>query len=258
MAGLQAGRGVAEGKVPPQYRPSNLMSFSSDPAVIFCRFLRNLRNHLFPCPKIQLSRDQGYLISVKDPPISLAKAINSGNKCSPAFVNISNKYRFIEKDPKFIHEQAIAGDTEAQFLLGLVFYNDHDEQDLNLADHWIQRGAMGGNTHAMLFLAAKHLREAPESPVDGAIALQWVMKAAFAGNTMAQESLGEIYDRGLCYLPAPDHHEAFKWWRKAAIQGSEKAMKTLSDRYMKGKGVWKNYRASRIWFRRTLNQSLVD
>ena len=117
---------------------------------------------------------------------------------------------------------------------------------------------MGGNTHAMLFLAAKHLRNDPESSVDGAIAFEWVKKAALAGNFMAQETLGEIYDKGLCYLPAPDHHEAFRWWRAAAIQGSEKAMKTLSDRYMKGKGVWKNYRASRIWFKRTLDQSLVD
>ena len=258
MACLQAGRGVAEGKASHTYRPSNLMSLSSDPTAIFCRFLRNLRHHLFPCPKIQPSRDQGYLISVKEPPILLAKAINSGNKCSPAFVNISDKYRIIEKDSDFVRDQAVAGDAESQFLLGLIFYNDHDEQDLNLADHWIQRAAMGGNTHAMLFLAAKHFRDDPESSVDGAIALEWITKAALAGNTMAQETLGEIYDKGLCYLPEPDHYEAFKWWRKAAIQGSEKAMNTLSDRYMKGKGVWKNYRASRIWFRRTLNQSLVD
>lgn len=231
----------------------------SETSALVRRVARNMRNHLFPCPRIRPSKDQGYMIKMKEPPIMLARIIDSGNRCAPDLVNVRRSHRFLGKDPCFIEEHARAGDTEAQFVLGLILYHDHeDKEEYNTCEHWIQRAAMGGNTHAMLFLASNHLKDAPESPVDGAIAVEWVRRAAVAGNAMAQETLAEIYDKALCHLPSTDHHEAFRWWRKAAIQGSEKAMKTLSDRYMKGKGVWKNYRASRIWFRRTLDQSLVD
>lgn len=186
---------------------------------------------------------------IKDSPLALSGVICKGSRHAPDVVNLKKGHRFIGKSPSFIQEQAEAGDTDAQFFLGLAHYHTHnDERELNSSEFWIQKAALNGNPHAMLFLATLHLPKAAESDIDAKLALDWLTRAARTGNVMALEALAEIYDKALCQLPQPDYHESFQYWRKAAVHGSKKAMGILAIRYYVGKGVWRNRRAAMKWF----------
>jgi len=217
------------------------------------QFARNLRNHLLFAPRIRKAKGQENPVMIKDSPLALSGVICKGSRHAPDVVNLKKSHRFIGKAPTFIQEQAEAGDTDAQFFLGLAYYHTHnDEGELNSSEYWIQQAALNDNPHAMLFLATLHLPKAAESEIDANLALDWLKRAAKTGNVVALETLGEIYDKALCHLSQPDYHESFQCWRKAAVHGSKKAMGILAIRYYVGKGVWRNRLAAERWFIRTL------
>ena len=212
------------------------------------RLARNLRNLAHPFPQIRKPKEQESMATLKDSPLVLSQLICKGKSLASHIVNV-RKNRFFGVTPELIKEHAEAGDTDAQFFIGLATYHTHnDEQEIHTSEYWIQRAAMEGNAHAMLFLVTLHLPKAGESEVDANLALEWLKRAAKTGNVMALETLAEIYDKALCQLNKPDYHESFELWRKAAIHGSKRAMGILAIRYYIGKGVWKNRRAAMKWF----------
>jgi len=215
----------------------------------FIRLARNLRNLVHPVPRIRKPKDLETMATLKESPLVLAETVFQGACLAGEFVNVKKGHRFIGKSASFINEQAEAGDTDAQFFIGLAHYHTHnDQQELNKSEYWIQRAAMSGNAHAMIFLVTLHLPKAGESETDANLALEWLKRAAKTGNVMALETLAEIHDKALCHLPKHDYHESFQYWRKAAILGSKKAMSVLAIRYYVGKGVWRNRRAAMKWF----------
>ena len=112
-------------------------------------------------------------------------------------------------------EQKLAaqkGDAEAQYMLGIRYYN-----------------GIG---------VAK----------DQAQAVSWWRKAAAQGDTNAQFNLGFCYTYGEGV--AKDHVEAAKWYRKAADQGHTKAQDKLGYCYAAGEGVEKNEAQALKWFRK--------
>ena len=181
------------------------------------RFARNLRNLAQPFPRIRKPKEQESMATIKDSPLILSSGICQGDSLAVDIVNVRKKNRFFGVHPDLVKEHAEAGDTDAQFFIGLATYHTHnDQQELNEAESWIQRAAMQGNPQAMLFLTTLHLPKAGESESDANLALEWLHRAAKKGNVMALETLAEVYDKALCQLPKPDYHESFRFWRKAA------------------------------------------
>ena len=111
---------------------------------------------------------------------------------------------------KDIREAAEQGDAEAQYRLGIWYYN-------------------GGET--------------PYSEIDRyrAEAIKWFRKAAEQGHADAQFILGVWYDLGGDDLGGDieeDAHEAAKWLLQAAMQGHERAKLYLGPGGYEFKDAW--------------------
>ncbi len=102
------------------------------------------------------------------------------------------------------------GNAEAQFNLGLMYYNGQ-----GLPQDYVQ-------------------------------ALQWYRKAAEQGYAKAQHNLGFMYYNGEG-VPQDDA-EAVEWWRKAAEQGYAKAKYNLGVMYNNGAGVPQDDAQAHMWF----------
>ena len=81
---------------------------------------------------------------------------------------------------------------------------------------------------------------------DDAKSFQWLQKAATNGNARAQESLGDIYERG-GNMETQNYNEAVKWYGKAADRGNQDAQTHLSEMYIVGKGVKQDWQEAYFW-----------
>ena len=78
-------------------------------------------------------------------------------------------------------------------------------------------------------------------------ALNVWMPAAKEGDADAQNSVGEIFERGLG--GEPNYPAALSWYKKAAAQGNARAQFNLGTLYEQGKGVEKNQLEALNWYR---------
>src|SRR5512141_2735038 len=111
---------------------------------------------------------------------------------------------------RLIQPLADKGLPEAQFNLGLMYYNGHGV------------------------------------PQDYGEAMKWYWKAAYQGFSPAQHNLGVMYDNGQDVTQ--DDTEAARWYRRAAEQGEATAQANFADMYAFGRGVPQDYVLAHMWF----------
>ncbi|EKO3583900.1 sel1 repeat family protein [Vibrio metschnikovii] len=109
-----------------------------------------------------------------------------------------------------LRQQAEQGYSDAQFVLGLMYYDGE----------WI--------------------------PQNYQQAMFWYRKAAEQGHSDAQFNLGFMYYDGE-WIPQ-NYQQAMFWYRKAAEQGHSNAQFNLGFMYGLGKGVPQNYQQAYAWF----------
>ena len=184
--------------------------------------------------------------------------------------------------PDEIKKKAEQGDAEAQFKLGVLYYNGNGaKQNRAKAAKYFRLAAEQGNANAQFNLgllyykgegveqdyaeAAKYFRLAAEQKIakaqfslgvlyykgeevkqDYAEAAKWYRLAAEQGLAEAQFNLGLLYDKG--ERVEQNHTEAAEWYRLAAEQGHAKAQFNLGVSYHNGEGVAQNYSEAYIWF----------
>jgi PAS domain S-box-containing protein len=102
------------------------------------------------------------------------------------------------------------GDSRAQSLMGLIYFNGHGVQ-----------------------------RNDPE-------AMKWYRRAADQGDTDAQLKIGDMHFEGRAV--AQDYPEAGRWYRLAADQGNAAAQYNLGILYAKGEGVPLDNILAHMWF----------
>jgi TPR repeat protein len=83
---------------------------------------------------------------------------------------------------------------------------------------------------------------------DYAKALPPLQKAADAGDAVALNNLGVLYEKGLGV--AQNYAQARQWFQKAAEAGNYHAMENLGHLYEKGLGVAQDYPQARRWFQK--------
>ena len=89
--------------------------------------------------------------------------------------------------------KAKAGDAEAQFQLGRMYFLGHGVgKDEVEAAKWVRKSAEADNTHAQFNLGLMYTEGHGVSKDDGE-AVKWYRKAAEAGNSHAQRNLGVMY-----------------------------------------------------------------
>jgi uncharacterized protein len=115
---------------------------------------------------------------------------------------------------------------------------------------------------AVLALLLSHAAMAQGDPLDLAAqaqaqgdfqtALHLLRPLADAGDAVAQNRLGFLYDSGRG-VPQ-DLAEAVKWYRRAADQGDDDAQDKLGIMYRLGRGVPQDDAEAALWFRRAADQ----
>ncbi len=108
------------------------------------------------------------------------------------------------------------------------------EKKKERAIQWLKKAAEAGDTPSMLKLS-EYYRNIPGCEK---LAFEWCLKAAELGNVGAQNDTGSYYRNG--YGVDKNYDLAYKWYSKAASQGNATATYNLGNLYRCGHGVEKN------------------
>jgi len=139
-------------------------------------------------------------------------------------------------------KKAEAGDADAQFLLGLLYYvGDGVTKDDAKAADWFRKAAAQGHAGAQNYVPAE--------------AVKGLQKAATQGDAEAQFNLGRRYSLGKDV--AKDYAKAFEWFQKAAKQGHPNGEFFLGSAYILGQGVQKDSAKAFEWFQKAAAQGVV-
>ena len=144
------------------------------------------------------------------------------------------------------------GDLEAQFYLGLCYYEGNGvAQDYTQAVYWWTKGSNQGESSAQYMLGMCYYEgNGVEKNINKVIEL-WT-KSANQGNPWAQNGLGNCYNEGEGL--AQDYKQAVYWYRKAADQGHAEAQASLGLCYYEGNGVTQDYKQAVYWCRKAADQ----
>lgn len=144
------------------------------------------------------------------------------------------------------------GDAEAQYKLGICYYNGH-EVAINRSEavKWFRKAAENGNGQAQYILGCCY-ESGYGTSVNKNEAVKWFHKAAEQGDSCAQSFLGICYYWGI--EVSKDQSEAVKWFRKAAIGGNSIAQCNLGDCYIQGDGVTKDKKEAEKWYWKAAKQ----
>jgi TPR repeat protein len=138
---------------------------------------------------------------------------------------------------KTLQNRADAGDVHAIYELGLMYeLGCGVELDWKQARSWYRKGADMGDANSMAAVGDLTYRTyTTDGKPDGADAIVWFRKAAVAGNSFAEDKMGQIYLFG--WGVPKDSSMAVVWFRRAAIHGNSQALIDLGFCYQRGKGV---------------------
>ncbi len=135
--------------------------------------------------------------------------------------------------------QAVAGEAEAQYVVGGAYFNGNGTQrDLAQGERWLLAAAEQGHTFAQCDLGALYAegKVAKQSYPD---ALKWLRKAAEKGDVVAQAGLGSLLakgfrDKSLGFFQrvaganaSVDRVEPYKWFNLALNGGYSSAARDM-------------------------------
>lgn len=137
------------------------------------------------------------------------------------------------KKEKTLEQLAASGHPVAQYELGRQFYfgDNGRPRDLLMAYQWFVRAAEAGDTGAQNTLGVMY-QQGQGIMVDLKLAHHWYHQAANAGHAQAQSNLGHLCAQGIGV--EKDIVEAYQWFALAAAGGDElgKANLEVVKRFM--------------------------
>ena len=149
-------------------------------------------------------------------------------------------------------QRAEGGDAQAQYNLGMCFFNGDGTKINDIeAIKWLTKAGDGGLPRAQCELGLiyssgegvnKNLKKA----------FEWYMKAAEKGWPDAQTSVGAAYFSGEGI--EQDYVKAVGWYTKAAEKGDPRAQTLLGACYAKGNGVPQNQNEAIKWLEKAAQQ----
>ncbi|MDO4993538.1 MAG: tetratricopeptide repeat protein [Bacteroidales bacterium] len=201
------------------------------------------------------------------------------NKYLPSEYISQKKY---DQGLKYLQEWAPRGIADAQYYLGIFYYNGYGvAKNYAEAISWFKKAADQGETSAMIHLGHCYYDGLGVAKNQNT-ALQWYKKAgglikgfsvdSFDSSFLDNETRNGQYDVGLAYIrvwlskgKADAQHfmgvydyygygveqnnaEALSWFRKAASQGHVVATRFVGHCYYNGRGVAVNYTTALQWY----------
>lgn len=133
---------------------------------------------------------------------------------------------------RLMTQAAQMGYTEAQFQLGLFYYDeDYEIDDEGKAIEWWLKAAEKGHVNSLKALGA-HYKDDDEDE----LAVKYFMPAAEKGDADAQWIIGDYYEEGEGGLPESEAI-AVEWYQKSADQNNPTGQYYLGLCYLYGDGV---------------------
>lgn len=131
------------------------------------------------------------------------------------------------KKEKSLEQLADEGDSVAQYEMGRQFYvGDHGRpRDLLMAYQWFVRAAEAGDTGAQNTLGVM-LQNGQGVGADLDRAREWYQRAADAGHPKAQSNLGHLYAMGIGV--EKNIVQAYQWFALAAAGGDPQGQSNLA------------------------------
>lgn len=131
-----------------------------------------------------------------------------------------------------LRAQAESGNPEAQYYLGLCYYNGRgvDHNDF-IAVQWLRKAAEQDISDAQAFLGGCYIlgNGIPKDYTEG---LKWFRKAVAKDNALAKMGLGSCYEDGLGVTKSIP--TAMYWYKKAAEAGLQEALDRYNELYDQG------------------------
>lgn len=147
---------------------------------------------------------------------------------------------------------ANAGDAEAQFMLGYLYFIECD-YPAHLAYEWLKKAAAQGHANSCYHLAGFPTSSDFTPPIDATEQVDLLIQAAELGSVRAQYDLGAFYATGDWAGPK-SVSEAIKWYTKAAQQGNSDAQYNLGFMLLDGEGVPQNSTEAIAWLSKAAEQ----
>lgn len=150
----------------------------------------------------------------------------------------------IKKTLKWLMESAKQGYAPAENWLGGIYLRGQTlKRDPKEAHKWLLKAAEHGLCRAQrtlgeMYFYGNGIRK------DENKALKWFMKAAKQNDPESKFYIGQIFaKRGKCL-------KALEFYKKSALQGNPFALVCLADMYSQGKGVEKNIKKAKDFYKR--------
>ena len=144
--------------------------------------------------------------------------------------------------------KAEKGDAEAQYNLGLMYYDGDDvAKDYKQAVKWFSKSADQGFAKAQYNLGYMYDNDqGVEQNFEQA--LKWYRKAAEQNDVSAQINLGFMYSNGRGV--AQDYQKAYMWYNIASVSGDEAAIKNrgILETKMTSSQISKGEDSVEAWF----------
>lgn len=168
-------------------------------------------------------------------------------------------------DSKFtqVKQAAEQGDVEAQYNLGLMYYEDEDGEEDSRAAIWFTKAAEQEHVDAQRYLAVIY-GDGFGVEKDNNQAIAWLHKAAEQGNAEDQVSLADEYRHRGVEAQENDqnedaqiaYHQAINFYHKAAEQGHASAQFAIGLMYGRGEGVIQDHAQSLAWLLKAAEQGV--
>ncbi len=157
--------------------------------------------------------------------------------------NIISLDQFITK----IKSSAEQGDSEAQFMLGVMYHNGEGvKQDFKESFKWFKKSALQNNKYAECNLGAMYAL-GQGVKIDATNAIKWLNKSGEDGYTPAYYNLGMIYKYG--EIINQDGNKSIFYFKK---HDDPKSCYEIGDVYYRGiGGVSKDYKSALSWFKKS-------
>lgn len=150
-----------------------------------------------------------------------------------------------------------AGDTQAQYRLGDIFYYGQYQVAMDYAQafKWYELAAEQGLAEAQFALAFMW-EQGQGTCQDYPEAVKWYAAAAEQGYALAQNSLGDMYFYG--HGVKQDYSRAVKWYTAAAHNKLTLAQNNLGYMYEKGYGIAQDFQKAMFWYKTAVKHGNAD
>jgi TPR repeat protein len=150
---------------------------------------------------------------------------------------------------QWFRKAAEQGHAGSQYWLGYCYENGKGVgKNSNAAVLWYRNAAEQGNTNARYKL----------TKYDDVSRREREKEAQTIAEQQQQQTLAEMFTKGIVCYENKDYPTAVGWFRKAAQQGYVQAQNWLGYCYYNGHGVTKDYNVAVGWFRKSAQQGYAE